>query len=222
MHVRIRPSELGSHTSMGSARLNASSIWVNSACVMSPSLTALRLQQRLVESRPDRLRLFHTAPVDPPSNREYSRISRCLWQTHLSILGTAPPARRFCRTMHGIVKPPPWSIRKLSICRAAICRPPHPARRPSTTKNKKQQNNNVHYKQQTTLSNNVKLVGQQCLRARRRSHARSHARHRSSTPWAAACACSIAFTSRRRTDQDVRGVRECAQRSNFGSVDTWL
>lgn len=59
---------------------------------------------------------FQTAPVDPPSNRENSNISRCLWQTHLSILGTAPPALRFCKTMHGIVNPSPCSTLKLSIC----------------------------------------------------------------------------------------------------------
>ena len=94
-------------------------------------MTVFLLQQRLVESRPERFNAFHTAPVDPPSNRENNNISRCLWQTHLSILGTAPPALRFCNTMQGMLNPSPCSTLKLSICsgpaamgpRRSTCRP---------------------------------------------------------------------------------------------------
>ena len=131
VHERIRPREDGSQASEGRARLNAARIWAYSASVRRPSMTVFLLQHKLVASRPEMFNAFHTAPVDPPSNRENSNISRCRWQTHLNILGTAPPALRFCNTMHGMLKPSPCSTLKLSICsgpaamgpRRSTCRP---------------------------------------------------------------------------------------------------
>ena len=72
----LRPSELGSHTSGGSAFLNSSMICANSAARSAPSLTAFLEQQSDVAPRPDCESAFQIAPLEPPSTRLNSSISR--------------------------------------------------------------------------------------------------------------------------------------------------
>ena len=50
-------------------------IWVNSASVITPSVTALREQQSEVEPNPATFSTFQIAPELPPSPRLKSRIS---------------------------------------------------------------------------------------------------------------------------------------------------
>ena len=71
-----RPSELGSHTSAGSACLKTVMICVNSEARRKPSSTAFLEQQSDVLPSPDCESAFQIAPEEPPSVRLKRRISR--------------------------------------------------------------------------------------------------------------------------------------------------
>ena len=75
VQLRMRPSELGSTTSAGSADLKVSMMALNSASVMVPAVTAALLMVIVVEPIPAAFITFQIGPLDP-SERPKSTVSR--------------------------------------------------------------------------------------------------------------------------------------------------
>ena len=80
VQLRMRPSELGSTTSAGSADLNASINAAYSASVIVPAVTAALLTAMVVEPMPAAFITFQMGP-ELPSERPYSTVSRWRWNT---------------------------------------------------------------------------------------------------------------------------------------------
>ena len=78
VQFRMRPSELGSTMSAGSASLNTRMSTSNSGCMMCPVATAALLIINAVGPRPVDDRIFQMGPL-LPSVRPYRRVSRWRW-----------------------------------------------------------------------------------------------------------------------------------------------